>query len=257
MLNPIGSTGVHKSVQVGINLKLYLDLASTLLYTRALCRAARGRPSLHNGSVQLWLAPATPFLGAVRDTIGDAPIELVAQNVDDVDAGPHTGGTCARDLADVGCRRVILGHAERRRLFAEDDAVIAAKARAALRLGLRPVLCVGEPLRGTPDQASARCVEEIMRIAPEVDAEWTVAYEPHWAIGATEAADPEYIAEVIAGIRENVPGVAVIYGGSAGPGLLRRLGAGVDGIFLGRFGHDPDSVAQVLDEAEEAAIATA
>lgn len=83
-----------------------------------------------------------------------------------------------------------------------------------------------------------------------------VAYEPHWAIGATDPADPEHIGAVCAALRERVrddttlAGSPVIYGGSAGPGLLTRIGSHVDGVFLGRFAHDTERLADVLDEAE-------
>jgi triosephosphate isomerase len=80
-----------------------------------------------------------------------------------------------------------------------------------------------------------------------------VAYEPHWAIGAAQPASDEHIKAVVAGLRGAVaqlaPGSSVIYGGSAGPGLLTRLADSVDGLFLGRFAHDPKAFATVLDEA--------
>jgi triosephosphate isomerase len=88
-----------------------------------------------------------------------------------------------------------------------------------------------------------------------------VAYEPHWAIGAAEPAPDEHIIAVVAGLRraasQLAPGSSVIYGGSAGPGLLTRLAGGVDGLFLGRFAHDPKAFATVLDEAIAIQLKTA
>ena len=81
-----------------------------------------------------------------------------------------------------------------------------------------------------------------------------VAYEPQWAIGAEKPASDQHIDEVCSALQRMVrntrPGVAdrVIYGGSAGPGLLERLGDSVDGLFLGRYVHDPVAFATVLDE---------
>ena len=87
-----------------------------------------------------------------------------------------------------------------------------------------------------------------------------VAYEPVWAIGAPEPAPAEHIATVARRAAERTrrparrrAGSAVIYGGSAGPGLLAELGDAVDGLFLGRFAHDPDALVSVLDEAAELA----
>ena len=74
-----------------------------------------------------------------------------------------------------------------------------------------------------------------------------VAYEPVWAIGAAEPAPAEYIRAVTSELKK--PGHPVIYGGSAGPGLLTELGDDVDGLFLGRFAHDVGALAAVLDEA--------
>ena len=75
----------------------------------------------------------------------------------------------------------------------------------------------------------------------------------HWAIGAAEPAPDEHVNAVVAGLRRAVsqlaPRSSVIYGGSAGPGLLTRLADGVDGLFLGRFAHDPQAFATILDEA--------
>ena len=90
-----------------------------------------------------------------------------------------------------------------------------------------------------------------------------VAYEPVWAIGAAEPAPVSHIAAVAERLRAELDSLAgrdgstVIYGGSAGPGLLAELGDSVDGLFLGRFAHDPDALAGVLDEAARLADARA
>jgi triosephosphate isomerase len=80
-----------------------------------------------------------------------------------------------------------------------------------------------------------------------------MAYEPHWAIGAPRPAPTDHVADVCrrvrAGLTDHVPDLAVIYGGSAGPGLLADLDDTVDGLFLGRFAHDPQAVAGVLADA--------
>ena len=85
-----------------------------------------------------------------------------------------------------------------------------------------------------------------------------VAYEPVWAIGAPEPAGHDHIRVVAAALRAALDadparaGSTVIYGGAAGPGLLTALGDAVDGVFLGRFAHDPDALMSVLDEAVSA-----
>jgi triosephosphate isomerase len=163
------------------------------------------------------------------------------------------------ELAEIGCIMVEVGHAERRALFGETDEIVVRKMLAALRNGLAPVLCIGEPERAPPDQAAAFCIRQLesalgLACAAGVGGRLLVAYEPIWAIGAAEPAAPEYVTAVCRALREHIrgdellPDSQVIYGGSAGPGLLPRIATDVDGMFLGRFAHDPNAVRRILDE---------
>jgi triosephosphate isomerase len=155
-------------------------------------------------------------------------------------------------LAELGVSLVEIGHAERRALFGEDDGVVARKVRAAVDAGLTPLLCIGEQARTGPEEAAAVCLSQV-RAAVAGDEELVrrlvLAYEPVWAIGADRPAAPDYVNAVAALIREGLGAACpVIYGGSAGPGLLPQLPA-VDGLFLGRFAHDAGNLGRVLDEA--------
>jgi triosephosphate isomerase len=197
--------------------------------------------------VEFFVAPS--YLG-IPDALAAFPDGTAAQDVSSEEPGAFTGEVSAAELAEAGVRYAEVGHAERRRLYGETEAVVAAKTAAALRHGLIPVLCVGESDRG-PDAATV-VVEQLrsaLRGAPA--GRIIVAYEPVWAIGATEPAPDEHIRAACAALREHrrEEHDAVIYGGSAGPGLLTRLGDAVDGIFLGRFAHDPAALRAVIDEA--------
>ena len=114
-------------------------------------------------------------------------------------------------------------------------------------------MCIGESEQLPPEQAAtiaAAQLEASLAGAPEGSV--IVAYEPVWAIGAPEPAGEEHVRIVAQALREVLqarPGSAVIYGGAAKPGLLTRLAGAVDGVFLGRFAHDPDALMQVIDEA--------
>jgi triosephosphate isomerase len=157
-------------------------------------------------------------------------------------------------LCELGCDYVEIGHAERRRIFGEDDTVIAAKTAAAFRNGLTPLLCVGEQRRSLVEAAAAECVAQLDSAVSTAAGPVVVAYEPMWAIGAAEPASPLYIAAVCSALRSHMSGRGkVIYGGSAKPGLLTHLGDGVDGLFLGRFAHDPAAVSRILDEVVDLA----
>jgi triosephosphate isomerase len=155
-------------------------------------------------------------------------------------------------LAELGVALVELGHAERRSHFGEDDAVVGRKVRAAAAAGLAPLLCVGEQAQGSPAAAAEHCLRQVRAAVGPVGASpagLMLAYEPVWAIGAARPAPHDYVNQVAALLRARLgPGIPVLYGGSAGPGLLPRLTA-VDGLFLGRFAHEPSHLGLVLDEA--------
>lgn len=221
---------------IGVSLKLYLDIPATLAWCDRVLGLLDDRP--------VFVMPSLPAIPLVVEKARGSALEVGAQDLFAEDRGAYTGAVSGADLAALGCRYVVVGHAERRRYFHEGPADFAAKTAAALRNGLTPVLCVGETDPGT--DAAAECVRQLHEFSPEGTV--IVAYEPVWAIGAAEPAGPEHIATVCAALREALPGSPVIYGGSAGPGLLSRLGTAVDGLFLGRYAHDPEALAAILDE---------
>ncbi|HSU70599.1 MAG TPA: triose-phosphate isomerase family protein [Micrococcaceae bacterium] len=247
-----------RKITIGVSLKMYFGHAQTLEWMRSIADIARGHPAVRNGSLRLFALPAFPALPESRQLLAGSGVSLGAQDLFWEDSGAFTGEVGGPVLAELGCRYVEVGHAERRRIFSEDEAVVAAKTAAVLRNGLTPVLCVGERSRSTAAEAVAACREETRSALAQAagdDGPVVIAYEPQWAIGASEPAEPEYIRAVCRGLKNAMAATegrtdsAVIYGGSAGPGLLPQLGADTDGLFLGRFAHDPAAFASVLDEA--------
>lgn len=248
---------------IGTSHKMYFSHAQTVAWCRSVAEIAGNHPAISGGTVELFVIPTYLSVPAALDAFG--PLALVgAQDLSTEDAGAYTGEVSGAEIAEVGCRVVEVGHAERRRLFGETPEVVAAKTDAALRNGLDPVLCIGEAERTTPEAAVRDCIAQIdsaletSRLAGH-GGRVIVAYEPHWAIGAPEPASSDYIRAVCSALREHAgslsafPNSAVIYGGSAGPGLLTEIADSVDGIFLGRFAHDPTAMAVILDEAVAAA----
>jgi triosephosphate isomerase len=151
-------------------------------------------------------------------------------------------------LRDVGCRYVIVGHSERRALFGERDAQVAAKFAAAQRVGLMPILCVGETLAEREQGATEEVVGRQLRAVTDVAgvgalADAVVAYEPVWAIGTGRTASPAQAQAAHAFIRAQVGAadravaarLALLYGGSVKPGNARELFAmpDVDGGLIG------------------------
>lgn len=243
-------------VVVGVSLKTYFGHRQAAGWCARVAELARAHPALTTGAVELFVAPTYLQLLPALRTFDGTPVRVGAQDVSGHDGGAYTGEVSAAELAEVGVGLAEVGHAERRRLFGETDADVAAKAAASLRHGLTPVLCVGETDRLAPDDAAAATVAQLragLDAAPPGAV--IVAYEPVWAIGAAAPAPPAHSAAVGRELRAalaDLPGrhgSRVVYGGSAGPGLLTELGDAVDGLFLGRFAHDTGALAGVLDEA--------
>lgn len=243
---------------LGMSLKMYFDVHRTVAWSTETAAAIQQHPAIKQGIVEPFLLPSFPMIPIVQDIFADMPMAVGAQNISAHESGAYTGEVSAQMLQQMGCRYAEIGHAERRRYFGEDDAVVAAKTAVALRHQLTPVLCIGEPERVDPAKAALTCLEQIDSALsagplPEKHQHIVVAYEPVWAIGATQAAPNEHVREVCQSIRAGLAerGVSnrIIYGGSAGPGLLTDICDSVDGLFLGRFAHEPAAFIKILDEA--------
>ena len=248
------------SVLLGVSLKMYFDHNRTRSWCTEVAQLARHHESVVSGAVTLVVLPGFTSLSTAMEIFSGTGVSVGAQDLFWEDRGAFTGEVSGADLADIGCTFVEIGHAERRSLFGEGPAVLARKLGAAARNGLTPILCVGEPTRGTPLEAAQACIEQLDAALTEITLTdrgmpLVVAYEPEWAIGAAEPAQADYVAAVAVllrdwlGTRLGEGNARVIYGGSAGPGLLSELGGSVDGLFLGRFAHDATALGTILDEA--------
>ncbi|WP_150307132.1 triose-phosphate isomerase family protein [Planctomonas psychrotolerans] len=254
----MGATGL---TYVGVSTKMYLGYAASVTWLERVAEVVAARPALADDArTALFVAPSFPVLESARRILADTPVWLGAQNCSDGD-GALTGEVSAGMLAELGVRLVEIGHAERRALYGEDDAVVARKTRAVLAAGMSPLLCIGEGTRTDADSAARVCADQVLSARVDADTQGdtagapaiVLAYEPVWAIGAAEPAEPAYVDDVVSALRDRLRergagSFDVLYGGSAGPGLFLRL-TSVDGLFLGRFAHDPANLGVVLDEA--------
>ncbi|MFM7343932.1 MAG: triose-phosphate isomerase [Tagaea sp.] len=197
------------------------------------------------GGPELLVCPPFPMLAAVKGVLGAAPVALGAQDCHAKASGAHTGDVAAEMLYSVGCRYVIVGHSERRADHAETDAVVRAKAEAAGRAGLVPIVCVGETLAERDGGKTLDVVaRQLAGSIPDAASAATlvVAYEPVWAIGTGRTPTAAQVAEVHAKIRADLasrfadgPAMRVLYGGSVkGSNAAELLSvANVDGALIG------------------------
>lgn len=178
--------------------------------------------------------------------------------------GAFTGASSASMMLDLGASWVLAGHSERRTLFGETDAMVAAQVQAALGAGLKPVLCVGETLA----QRQAGKAEAV--VAEQLDAVFAgmpagrgfgggaVAYEPVWAIGTGETASPAQAQDMHAFVRERLTAmdaelasVPLWYGGSVKPENAAELfaAADIDGGLIGGASLAASSFWQIIEQA--------
>jgi triosephosphate isomerase len=167
--------------------------------------------------VEIALCPPFPYLEQVSALLAGSAIAWGAQNVSEHTQGAFTGEVSAAMLKEFGCRYVIVGHSERRQLYGESDARVAAKFAAARAAGLAPILCVGETLAereaGRTEEVVARQLNSVTQLCTFGTA--VLAYEPVWAIGTGQNATPEQAQAVHQFLRARLPRDArIIYGGS-------------------------------------------
>ena len=177
------------------------------------------------GDVEKVLCPPFVSLAAVGELIKGSSIKLGAQNVFYEAKGAYTGEISPLMLAEL-CEYVIVGHSERRQYFNETDEIVNKKMAAALKDGLKPILCVGERLEENEAGRTKEVVSEQLRSSlAGIDNHHglVIAYEPIWAIGTGRAATGEQANETIAFIRRNIAElygekpaqeVRILYGGS-------------------------------------------
>jgi triosephosphate isomerase len=164
-----------------------------------------------------------PYLPQVQGALAGTPIAWGAQDVSEHDAGAYTGEVSARMLAEFGCRYAVVGHSERRQYFGDTDAIVAAKARAALMSGITPIACVGETLdereRAVTEAVVLRQLDAVLATVGSEVSRIVVAYEPVWAIGTGRTASPAEAQAVHATLRARLAkagaaDVRLLYGGS-------------------------------------------
>ena len=211
--------------------------------------------------VSVAVFPPYVYLADAVRMLEEADIDVGAQDVCVHPVGAFTGQVAASMLKDVGCRYVIVGHSERRRLYHDDDTLVARKFGAVLSVGLSPVLCLGETL----EEHEAERTESV--VARQLDAVTAmngvqslgaavIAYEPVWAIGTGRTASPEQAQAVHAYVRHRIhrqdakisAQVRILYGGSVKPNNIDGFMAqpDIDGALVGGASLDAESFLRIV-----------
>lgn len=189
-----------------------------------------------------------PYLAQVGRLAAGSPMALGAQTLSEYVSGAYTGEVSAAMLLEFECRYVIIGHSERRALFGETNAVVAAKYIAAAKAGLVPIACVGETWAeresGATEAVIGAQLDAVLEVASgDRLAKAVFAYEPVWAIGTGKTAAPDQAQAVHAFIRARVAvrdplvaaSIRILYGGSVSAGNASGLFAcpDIDGGLVG------------------------
>jgi len=212
--------------------------------------------------VEIVICPPYTSLSDVREVISETNIKLGAQDIYWEREGAFTGEVSALMLKDVGCEYCIIGHSERRQFFGETNEMVNKKAKAVLREGLKPIVCVGEKLEErkkgkTFDVIKDHVVNSLAGFSKEEMLKTVIAYEPVWAIGtgvnATKSEAQEahkYIRELLRSAHgeEVAKSVRIQYGGSVSGENIKELilQEDVDGALVGGASLKCDSFVQIV-----------
>jgi len=216
-------------------------------------------------AVDVLICPPFTSISQLNKLLVSSPILLGAQNISEQESGAFTGEISAEMAAEF-CTHVILGHSERRSIYGETDELINLKLKAALNVGMIPVLCVGEQLEekesGEAESVIAGQLQAGLDGVHLIDPDMLViAYEPVWAIGSGRSASAEDTADLIGGvIRPTLSGmwgdivsqkIRILYGGSVNPGNARGFfnQPEIDGALVGGASLLADKFLGIIEQA--------
>jgi triosephosphate isomerase len=199
--------------------------------------------------VKVILCTPFPYLLSIKNLLGNnTKISISAQNLSEHEAGAYTGEVSAAMLKSIGVAYVLVGHSERRQYFGEDSALLAKKVDIALKHGISPIFCCGEPLEvresnGHEELVKKQVEESLFHLSADELKKVIVAYEPVWAIGTGKTASSQQAQDMHAVIRKHLASkygavsddISILYGGSVGAANAKELFAcaDVDGGLVG------------------------
>ncbi|MDP6585403.1 MAG: triose-phosphate isomerase [Anaerolineales bacterium] len=211
------------------------------------------------------ICPPFLALAPIGDILSETSVSVGAQNMHYEENGAFTGEISPVMLSSI-CKFVIVGHSERRQLFGENDDSVNKKVLAAHKVGMKPIVCVGEQLNDrNADKAKKVVGEQVIRGLVNSDEEpILVAYEPVWAIGTGMAATTEIVEDMMSYLRGVIRSscgprkseeAQLLYGGSVNPANIGDFMAlpDVDGALVGGASLDPKAFDAIVNIAAESA----
>jgi len=246
-----------RRVIIAGNWKMYKTIDESIELVNLLKRAL-----VDINEIEIVVCPPFTSLSDVREAIMDTNIKLGAQDCYWEKEGAFTGEVSCAMLKSAGCAYVIIGHSERRQYFGETNETVNRKAKAALKEGLKPIVCVGERIEErkagrTFDVVKDHVANSLAGLTKEEMLKTVIAYEPVWAIGTGLTATKEQAEEVHKYIRELLKkmydddlakAVRIQYGGSVKPENIKELISqeDVDGALVGGASLKADSFSQIV-----------
>lgn len=251
-----------KKIWIGTNWKMTKTIAEGISYTQTLKKLAEELTP----NIELFIIPSYTALTTIKNEISRSRIKLGAQNMHWEDSGAYTGEVSPKMLAEIGLDLVELGHSERRQYYNENDSDINKKVFAALKYGMKPLVCIGENLEqkmnGISREVLAAQLKVCLKDLTEEQAKNVlIAYEPVWAIGEKGIpADSEYVAEIHSFLRQTLvqlfhdtgKEIPLLYGGSVNlDNFLKYIDKeDVNGLFVGRTAWNTETFSVLLHELE-------
>jgi len=218
-------------------------------------------------SVEIVVCPVFTALNAVVKAAAGSNVKVGAQNIHWAENGAYTGEISAEMLKETGVDYVIIGHSERRQYFAETDETVNKRLKAALAVGLTPMVCIGELLEERESGKTESVMDTQLKgglagLSNDQMEEVVIAYEPVWAIGTGKTATPEMAEETHAYIRkvltdmfgsDTAEKIRIQYGGSMKAANSAELIAqpDIDGGLVGGASLEPDSFAELIKNAAQ------
>ena len=251
-----------KKIWIGTNWKMTKTIFEGRSYTNELIQFSENLTP----NIELFIIPSHTALVPIKELTSNSRVHLGAQNMHWEESGAYTGEISPRMLDEIGIDIIELGHSERRQYFNETDQTVNKKILAALKFGIRPLICIGENLQQKNDGISKEILATQLKIAlknvpKEKINNILIAYEPVWAIGENGIpADAAYISEIHTYLRQVInemydsisTSTPLLFGGSVNlDNFIEYINIPeVNGLFIGRSAWDMESFKDILLQLE-------